>query len=494
MKNSDSSDKLPSTDPPNGQPLPSINILTMFRLGLFQMGLGIMSLLTLGVINRIMIDELKVPALVAAGAIAMHQFVSPARVWFGQMSDAKPLWGYHRSSYVWIGLILFTSMAFVALQIVWPLGASIQSNGFNGIAYLWAGLLALIFAGYGLALSASSTPFTALLFDISDENNRSKLVSIVWSMLMVGIVIGAIISSKILHRPELCGADLLVDNPIATSTTTNLPQLQASVNLLFIIIPLIVIGLSFLATIGIERKFSRYKLRSKMVEREDQITFGRAIKVLTASRQTGLFFSFLLVMTISLFMQDAVLEPYGGEVFGMCVSETTKLNAFFGIGTLIGIATTGFLIIPRIGKKNTVKIGCIGVAICLLFFIMAGFYANAGLLKGALLLFGLNSGILTAGAINLMLDLTLAETAGTFIGAWGLAQAMARGLATVLGGAILDLGRAIFQVPFLAYGSVFAVQAVGMILAIVLLNRVNIREFNETARQAIANVLEQELD
>jgi BCD family chlorophyll transporter-like MFS transporter len=33
-----------------------------------------------------------------------------------------------------------------------------------------------------------------------------------------------------------------------------------------------------------------------------------------------------------------------------------------------------------------------------------------------------------------------------------------------------------------------------MILAIVLLNRVNIREFNETARQAIANVLEQELD
>lgn len=56
-------------------------------------------------------------------------------------------------------------------------------------------------------------------------------------------------------------------------------------------------------------------------------------------------------MTISLFMQDAVLEPYGGEVFGMCVSETTKLNAFFGIGTLIGIATTGFLIIPRIGKK-----------------------------------------------------------------------------------------------------------------------------------------------
>ncbi len=487
-----SSEQFPTPNPSEGKPLLPIPLLTMFRLGLYQMGLGIMSLLTLGVINRIMIDELKVPALVAAGAIAMHQFVAPARIWFGQMSDAKPLWGYHRSSYVWIGLILFTSAAFLAIQVVWQLGASIQANGFNGIAYLWAGLLALIFAGYGLALSASSTPFTALLFDVSDEENRSKLISIVWSMLMVGIVIGAIISSKILHRPELCGTDILTDNPVAT--TTNLTQLQGSVNSLFVIVPLIVISLSVLATIGVERQFSRYKFRSTVVEREDQITLNRALKILTASPQTGIFFSFLLLMTISLFMQDAVLEPYGGEVFGMCVSETTQLNAFFGMGTLIGIASTGFLMVPRIGKKNTVKVGCIGVSICLIFFIMAGFSANPGFLKAALLGFGLNSGILTAGAINLMLDLTASEAAGTFIGAWGLAQAIARGSATILGGAVLDLGRAIFQVPVLAYGTVFTVQAIGMILAILLLNRVNVREFSEGTKQAITKVLEQEFD
>lgn len=42
------------------KPLPKLGLFTMFRLGLFQMGLGIMSLLTLGVLNRIMIDELKV--------------------------------------------------------------------------------------------------------------------------------------------------------------------------------------------------------------------------------------------------------------------------------------------------------------------------------------------------------------------------------------------------------------------------------------------------
>jgi BCD family chlorophyll transporter-like MFS transporter len=193
-------------------------------------------------------------------------------------------------------------------------------------------------------------------------------------------------------------------------------------------------------------------------------------------------------------MQDAVLEPYGGEVFGMCISETTQLNAFFGMGTLAGIASTGFLITPRLGKKNTVKVGCIGTIICLSLFITAGVVADPQMLKGGLLLFGVASGVLTAGAIGLMLDLTAAETAGTFIGAWGLAQSMARGLATLMGGAVLDLGRTIFSVPVLAYSLVFAVQAVGMMIAISLLSRVNIREFQENAQKAIATVLESELD
>ena len=185
--------------------LPKIGLLTMFRLGLFQMGLGIMSLLTLGVINRVMIDELKVIPWVAAVAIAMYQFVSPAKVWFGQMSDSRPIRGYHRTIYIWFGAIFFTSLYYVALQVAWKLGQSIQDNGWAWASDIWAILLGLVFAFYGLALSMSSTPFAALLVDVSDDDNRSQLIGIVWSMLMVGIVIGAIISSQLLNTPEVCG-------------------------------------------------------------------------------------------------------------------------------------------------------------------------------------------------------------------------------------------------------------------------------------------------
>jgi BCD family chlorophyll transporter-like MFS transporter len=474
--------------------LPTINIFTMFRLGLFQMGLGIMSLLTLGVLNRVMIDELKVLPLIAAGAIAMYQFVSPARVWFGQMSDAKPIRGYHRSGYVWIGAAFFTVISFVALQAVWQLGYSLQDSGWSFKTYGWAAILALIFALYGLALSASSTPFAALLVDVTDEDNRSKLIGVVWSMLMVGIVIGAIVSSRLLETPEICGAAILSYNPAQTGEIADIGQLQTTINPVFVIMPALVFGLCILATFGVEKKYSRYSKRSQAVEREDKITLKQALKVLTANRQTGLFFGFLLVLSISLFMQDSVLEPYGGEVFGMCIAETTRLNVPFGIGTLIGIASSGFLVVPRLGKKNTTKFGCISAAVSTIFIIMAGFTASKSLLMGSLLFFGLSSGMLTAGATSLMLDLTAAETAGTFIGAWGLAQSMARGSATVLGGGFLNLGKILFDLPAMAYGLVFFLQAIGMIFAILLLRRINVKEFQNNAKVAISSILENELD
>lgn len=475
-----------SDSPGDNLNVPRVDLLTMFRLGLYQMGLGIMSILTLGVLNRVMIDELKVPALIAASAIAMHQFISPVRILFGQMSDAKPVFGYHRTIYAWLGAILFTSISFIAVQVVWQVGNSLQNGGWTAQTYAWVGVLGFVFACYGLALSLGSTPFAALLVDISEEDNRSKIVGIVWSMLMVGIIVGAIISSGLLRQIAL---------------NAPLDILQAQINRLFVIVPAIVLGLSFAGTVGIEKKYSRFirdaKAKASSGDREDKISIGQAMRVLTASRQTGIFFTFLFLMTLGFFMQDAVIEPYGGEVFGMTIAETTKLNAFFGTGTLLGIAITGFLIAPRLGKQKSTKLGCIAVAICQILFIAAGFTANPKLLQLTLTIFGFASGVATTGALSLMLDLTATQTAGTFIGAWGLAQTLARALSTVSGGAILNLGKQVWTTPSVAvfaYGLVFAIEALFMLIAVYLLSRLNVKEFQQDAHSVIGSILENELD
>jgi len=466
---------LSSQPQPSAPPLP---LLVMFRLGLFQMGLGMMSLLTLGVLNRVMIDPelLAIPATVVGGSLAMHQLVSPARVWFGQLSDAKPLLGTHRSGYVRLGSVLFALCIFLAVQVVWGLGQSFANSGWSPATYGWIALAALMFALYGLCLSACSTPFAALLVDVSDEHNRSQLVGIVWSMLMVGIAGGAIGSAVLLR-----GLDA--------------ENLQSTINRLFIIIPAVVILLGVIATWGVEERYSRYGSRSTLVGREDQITLGTAIKVLTASRQTVIFFGFLALMTMGLFIQQPILEPYGGEVFGMTVAQSTQLNAFWSIGILVGIVVTGFLIVPRLGKQTTARLGCLLVALSFGLTIAAGFTGEPRLLQLCMILFGLASGITTNGAISLMLDLTAAETAGTFIGAWGLAQAMSQALSTLIGGALLDLGRLLFPTSsVLAYATVFGVEAAVMLLAVYLLGRVSVAEFRENTNRALTEVLALELE
>lgn len=482
MASSDLSNSPPSPSA-NDKELPKVKLLTMFRLGLFQMGLGILAVLTLGVLNRVMIAELKIPATITAGILAIALFIAPMRVWFGHLSDAKPLLGFHRTVYVWIGAALFTVTLPLSVQVIWQLGNVVQAAG--GWAWTmqtigWTALAALVMAMYGVASSLSGTTFFTLLVDVSDEDNRGKLVGIVWSMMTVGIAIGGITSKVLLRRLESVNASAEV--------------LRSSISSLFFIVPLIVLGLALIATWGVEKKYSRYASRSSLLNREDQITLSKALQILTASRQTGLFFTFLLVMTISLFMQEAVLEPYGGEVFKMPIPQTSLLNTYWGIGMLMSLSATGFFIIPRLGKRKTTELGCLLVGFCFLLIILAGFTGNAKLFQSTLVLFGLSAGIATTGALSLMLDLTAAETAGTFVGAWGLSQAMARGTATVAGGIVLDIGRQIFTTPVLAYGLVFALQAVGMVLAVWFLGRVNVQEFQDNAKNAIATVMESDLD
>jgi MFS transporter, BCD family, chlorophyll transporter len=461
------------------KPLPKVKLPTMIRLGLFQTGLGMMSVMVFGVLNRVLIKELGVPSTIATVILALTLFVAPARVIFGQLSDTKPLFGYYRTGYIWMGAAALTLNAWFAVQVMWQLGDSLQSVGWTMATYGWASLLGLIFALYGLSVSMCSTPFATLLVDITDEDDRSRLVAVDWSMLIGGTIAGAITIGILLKSLE---ANAPID------------RVQAQIDRLFIIVPAIVCALTIVATVGVEKKYSRFSSRVGKQPNEANLSLGRALSILTASRQTQVFFTFLVVMTLGLFIQDPILETYGGEVFNLPVGKTATLNAFWGGGTLIGLSAAGFWFIPKLGKQKTARWGCMLVAASMLWVIASGFTGNPVFLQLALLLFGVCSGLVTTGAITLMLDLTVPETAGTFIGAWGLSQALAKGFATVFGGAALDLGKTVFVNTVLAYGFVFSLQALAMIIAVKLLDRVNVREFQTTAKDAVKAVIAADVD
>jgi BCD family chlorophyll transporter-like MFS transporter len=70
---------------------------------------------------------------------------------------------------------------------------------------------------------------------------------------------------------------------------------------------------------------------------QDVVTLRQSWALITSSRQVLIFFGFLILFTLGLFLQDPILESYGAQVFGMPIAATAQLNAFWGIGTLVGL-------------------------------------------------------------------------------------------------------------------------------------------------------------
>lgn len=459
-----------------------LSLVAVFRLGLFQGCLGCLAVIFSGLLNRVMISELAFPGLLVGGALAFEQVVAPARVLFGQLSDAHPWWGRHRLPYIWLGTLLFCGFAVLSVPLIFHVGRLLEAADSGALGWGIAALCGLI-ALYGLSVSLATTPYLALVIDRTSESERPRAVGLIWCMLTVGIVIGAILIA--ISLKSLDGVtDPAVLEPVLT-------QFMARVSV-------VVLALTVLATWGMDPP-QQVVPAAAAQGRDDAITLGQAWTLVTSSRQVLVFFAFLICFTLGLFLQDPILESYGAQVFAMPIAATASLNAFWGIGTLGGLLLAGLWLVPRLGKLAAARLGCQLIVATLALLLLCGFSGSSGALKAVLLLFGLAAGIGTNSALVLMLDLTLPQAAGTFVGVWGLAQALSRALGKVMGGGLLDLGRwlqsaaQLGQDPFPAYALVLLVEMAVAGLALVLLARVNLRQFREDTGRTLSKVLALEL-
>ncbi|MEL7149075.1 MAG: PucC family protein, partial [Pseudomonadota bacterium] len=76
----------------------------LLRLSLFQVSVGMASVMLLGTLNRVMIVELSVPAMIVAVMIALPVLVAPFRAFLGFRSDTyRSAIGWKRVPYLWFG-------------------------------------------------------------------------------------------------------------------------------------------------------------------------------------------------------------------------------------------------------------------------------------------------------------------------------------------------------------------------------------------------------
>jgi len=99
-------------------------------------------------------------------------------------------------------------------------------------------------------------------------------------------------------------------------------------------------------------------------------------------------------------------------------------------------------------------------------------------LKPSLFGMGLFIGMFNVGALALMMEMTVANATGLYMGLWGTAQALGMGVSSVASGALhsILIGTGLLA-PKYAYFGIFLLEGTGLMLAGYILYGVSIRKF-----------------
>lgn len=414
----------------------------LLRLGLFQLAAGSMSVIFLGVVNRVMrvelgLDVFLVSLLVGGG----HYLGGLATIPFGHFSDAHPVAGYRRSLYALAGALAAAACLAAAPTVVAWVAQNQTLPGFGlGFAF---------FLLEGLATALAGTAYLAMLADLTTAKQRGPATGVVWTMLMLGIIVSGI------------GVGMIL-SPYSASAFATLALVSAG----------LAVVLSLLALVRQEPRVS-----APLAGRASRLGLVASVRLLLRSRQSRWFAAFLLLSLFAFFMQDVILEPFGGEVFGLDAAHTARFNAYLGAGVILGMLLGGLVLIPRFGKPRITALGCwlMGAAFALLA--LAGAGGQERLLSSAITLLGLGSGLFTVGGVAIMMDLTAAQHTGLFAGAWTLVRSVATGPASVVGGALVSFITSLGATAGQAYALVFMVEGLGVVAALVFLARVGVESF-----------------
>jgi len=383
----------------------------LLRLSLFQISVGMATVLLLGTLNRVMIVELSVPAMLVAAMVALPVLVAPFRALMGFRSDTyRSAIGWRRVPYIWFGsLYQFGGLAFMPFALI-------VLSGDQTLGPAWAGeaLAAAAFVMTGLGLHMTQTAGLALAADQAEPEKRPRVVALLYVMFLAGMAGCALIFGALLRDFSALRLIQVVQGAAVVTLALNLVALWKQERMA----PM---------SRG-ERAAPRPSFADALAE---LLTQGRMLRMIVV----------VALGTAAFAMQDVLLEPYGGEVLGLPVAATTVLTAVWALGALVGfgLAARG---LSR--GRDPFRIAAHGLLVGIFAFSAVVFAAPLGsapLFFAGATLIGLGSGLFAVAMLTAVMDMPRTGFAGSglALGAWGAAQATATGGAIALGGAIRDV-------------------------------------------------------
>ena len=420
------------------------------QLGMIHLAVAMTLVPINSTLNRVMIKELALSATLVAVLASLPYLFAPIQVAIGSLSDRHPLLGYRRSPYILLGLVLC-----VIGLVLSPQAAFLMAEN------LWAGIAlgVLAFGAWGMGYNFSAVCYLSLATELSGEKGRGKTVAVMWFMMIVSIIVTAIGLSRMIdpYTPEAMIRAFWVVGGVA-----------------------LVLGLAGL--VGLEprmRSAAEFEKGQPASEGQSWKTLARAV---LENRQATFFFVYLTLLLAALLGQDILLEPFGGEAFGMAVKETTRITSIWGGSFLVALLISGALE-GRVAKRRMAFWGGVGALAGFALIAASGLLLNTSVFYTGLVLLGIGSGISTVSNLSLMFDMTTAQKVGLFIGAWGMSNAISRLLGSVLGGAVRDAASQIANNPLAGYVIVFGLEGLFVLVSLFMLGRIDVKAFRKQAEQ-----------
>ncbi|MBX7497091.1 BCD family MFS transporter [Qipengyuania sp. 6B39] len=405
------------------------------RLGLVQASIGAIVMLATSLLNRLMVVEYGLAAAIPAGLVAWHYAVQLTRPIWGQGSDK----GRQRSPWILFG------MALLGLGAVGAVNATILLDG-HRIGGL---VLAIVsFTMIGAGVGAAGTSMLALLASGVAPARRAAAAATTWIMMVAGIVISAATAGALLEPYSETRLALVASGVVAAALVV-----------------------TSLALFRLERRGMPVVSDEKGGPVPD---FREALAEILGEPAARRFTVFIFVSMLAYSMQDLILEPFAGLVFGMTPGQSTQLAGMQHGGVLVGMIVSGIGGSAFAGRlpgelRSWIAIGCLGSALALAALAIGARVGPGWPLVPNLFALGFFNGLFAVAAIGAMMGLAGSgerTREGVRMGVWGAAQAIAFGMGGLLGALGVDVARraqgqdaSAFQLIFAVEGALFLVAA-----------------------------------
>lgn len=430
--------------------------LGILRLGLVQTALGSIVVLTTSTMNRVMVVELALPAMVPGALVTLHYALQVLRPRFGYGSDQ----GGRRTPWI-IG-----GMAALALG---GLGAATATAWMN--TDLLAGMVLAIAAFFliGVGVGACGTSLLALMATRVLPERRAAAAMTMWMMMIAGIVVTASTAGHFL-------------DPYSPARLVAVTTVVASI--------------AFLATLLAVWRVERANVMPappRSAAEAEKPPFLAVLRQVWQEPQARRFTIFVFVSMLAYSAQDLILEPFAGAVFGLAPGQSTKLAGVQHGGVFAGMLLAGVLGSGRFGRargslRGWAIGGCIASAVALAGLVAAAFVGPAWPLQASVFALGMANGVFAVAAIGSMMMLAgegQSAREGTRIGLWGASQAIAFGLGGFLGTVGVDVARTMLPTAP-AYATVFAAEGLLFLVAGILAARIGNPALSKSPERVLA--------